>query len=123
MESVWEVVNRNFPSFVAGIPLSVLCFSTSWAPSDKYMYRRLIQLTHNYPMIRVGYMDVDLEVNFAIVKIIGINRVPTVAYFVRGCKKDVLEGPQSLLTLSNAVKRNLNEAERIHRLWQRRNSV
>jgi thioredoxin-like negative regulator of GroEL len=116
MESIWDVTNRNFGDFLLSKPLVVLYFWADWYSGDGYMKYRIKQLAKKYPKVSFGCMDIDRPNSHNMVTCLGVKMNPSVGFFCKGAKHNILAGPSSLLVLSKAVEEAMIVAERRHRL-------
>ncbi len=117
MDSIWDVEDINFHPFITNTLSSMLYF---WSPdgnSHQHMMYRLKEVSHKFPMVNFGTMNVSLEVNQHIATIFKIRQVPTIIFFARGTRKHFVEKPLSIYQLIKLVETNIAEAERIERIY------
>ncbi len=116
MESIWDVCLTNFMKFLQSRPVCVLHFRADWCTADRAMSTRFLKASRMVPTVSFGVLDVDRKDNWHLTKIWGVERVPTVIYFVRCGRKERLSGPSTLFTLcrtTQSVIKHSNHLESI----------
>lgn len=120
MESLWQVTCGNFSSFLLTNPVAVLYMRASWGVADRYMMFRFSELSHKFPGVTVGVMDVDEPENWDISAVFAVKQIPTVICFTGGRRWCTVEGQQSLLTLVLMARSGRDEALRIEHSQSKR---
>lgn len=113
------VTNKTFGDFFLSRPCAALYFWAGWDNGDGYMKHRLSVLSRRYPEVAFGVLNVDVEENWTIAKVFGIETVPTILFFCQGSKKGDVEGPISLTSLAKLVRHYRNKAQRIEDIRMR----